>query len=150
MTDEEWQVCGVCARVLERVSDRHTGEVTWLHPTDVRKEGEDHPAVPVPQSQVQVAAKCDFCFADGPTWMLPVDHFPIPGVAASGPEVISHSNWSTCDDCGSLIRRGYWERLADRAARSFRRRHGAVDIESVRALYREVQAHTSGPLHPIE
>lgn len=163
--DAEWMVCGVCGRVLEKFDevDKRSHRIVqyrWQHPADVLKAGEDHEPEPVMRKDMDPARiheRCDFCLAFDPSWVLPVDNFQEPfstSVNRTGDTMImSHSDWTACEDCAELIRRGYWDRLTKRAMKAYKDRnhleHVPDQIElTMRVLYREVSRHVTGPLQP--
>lgn len=138
MHDPGRRVCAVCSRVLDEVEGKG-----WRHPL-TGGEPADHPAVPVLDTEVPARGLCDFCSADGTAWVLPVRDFAtVPGVSAS------RGDWAACDACASLIRRGKWNELLDRAAHYFTLRHGPMPPEmrsSLRRLYAAVRRNATGPL----
>jgi hypothetical protein len=140
-------VCAVCSRVLDRFVEDGTGRVSWLHTADIRTKGEDHPAVPVQaRALASVATNCDFCWADQPAWTLPVETFQYPGA----PGHFSEGDWAMCDECASLYRRGYLDRLSDHALREEARRRGRRLIpyaeQMTRLMHRELWKHVTGPV----
>jgi hypothetical protein len=168
--DEEWMLCGKCGRVLEKydqaLARRHRPKpgigtrYTWVHPYDVRTAGEDHRPEPVMRKDMDPAAiseRCDFCLVPDPAWVLPVDNFQEPfsaSVETPGDTVMmSHSDWTACNDCAELIRKGYWDRLTKRAVKAYKDRHAGQPIPDtvemlMRLLYRQVSRHVKGPLQP--
>lgn len=161
---EDWMVCTVCHRVLEKYDAVENGRVVgyeWFHPFDMRQEGESHEPVPVMRKDLaedEIAERCDFCLDEGPTWVLPVENFQEPfGVSnpiTGGRDVLmSHSDWTACDTCGELIRKGYWDRLTRRAIKASKDRthlaHYPPEAELfIKMLYREISRHVTGPLRP--
>jgi hypothetical protein len=89
--------------------------------------------------------------------VLPVDNFQEPftaSVETPGDTVMmSHSDWTACNDCAELIRKGYWDRLTKRAVKAYKDRHAGQPIPDtvemlMRLLYRQVSRHVKGPLQP--
>lgn len=151
----EWMICAVCGRVLNAFT-RNGEVIEWQHPGDIlyADGGEDHAPVPVREADIdvehQLVEKCDFCHADNPPWVLPVEDFEV--VVLGDVQHNSRSDWSCCDDCAELIRKGYWDRLTQRVIKSFKDRHGGAAPPEVqiliRSLYRRLSEHVLGPVQP--
>lgn len=158
--DESRQVCAVCARVLSELTDRVTGQKTWIHPLDMELGGEeDHPPVPVMPNEITTDARCDFCFQPDPQWVLPVNDFPYDNLTALGllASYGSAGSWAACDTCADFLNRGLWPNLTRRAMAAFRERHGTgeKDIDDfvddqLRSMYRQLRKNVAGPVRRWE
>jgi hypothetical protein len=146
-------VCAVCSRVLDRFEEDLPGGGTedhWIHTADIRLREEDHPPVPVlPGALASVDFKCDLCFAPNPTWVLPAETFEYPGA----PGNFSEGNWALCDECASLYRRGYLDRLSATAIRRSVQFTGPIDpmvALLTKLMHRELWKHVTGDPYPYE
>ena len=114
--------CAVCAEPLIPIEDVSAdGEgrevIAWTHVTEARLPGQDpapdhlrpdHMAVPVPRSEVHTKLRCDFCSAQEPSWVVPVE--PFQGT----PEHQTTADWYACEVCARLVRKKRWDALLDR------------------------------------
>jgi len=140
------RACAVCARVLDALDI--DGVLHWEHV--IGDQPADHPAVPaLPGSEVQVHARCDFCAADDPPWLLPARSFDMVGPVAAG----SANAWAACDPCAALIRLHQWTALRRRSLALFAQRAGRplAEVEAsmgpyVNRLWRQLRANVTGPL----
>lgn len=160
---DEWQSCAVCARMLENIVDQKTGRsVGWQHPGDIRVAGEDHPAVPVPESSIDTERRCDFCFWIHPEWELPTQDFRYDWLPDDFPMPIeSKNNWAACDACAELLREDKWFKLVGRAKRAFLGRYpypetgNDPDYNRIMSswfaqMYQQLQRHVTGPVRRIK
>lgn len=132
------RACAVCGRVLDYFRDRG-----WMH--SLAAPAEDHVAVPVPVDQVEVRGRCDFCFEDGPSWIVPARDFVITPSRSVG-------DWAACDGCAQLIEGNRWNALEKRCVASWETRHGPMgDVQQagIRRLHRELRKNIMGSLRPI-
>lgn len=146
--EPEIRVCAVCHRVLD-----HAEGKGWMH-TMQDRHPEDHPAVPVPEGQVPIKGRCDFCNTDEPTWRVPVATFPMPG--PGGERHYSQGDWAACDLCGELVARNRWDALLSRAWEHADRDGfvyaGSRDVllkAALASLYSRVRRNRVGPLRRI-
>ncbi len=121
----------------------------WMHSIAAPDEA-DHIAVPVSADEVQVRGRCDFCFTDEPTWVLPVTkiRYEIPGHGGGGFD----SDWAACDDCAALIDRNQWNALLRRVKMSWQDRHGPMPDTTetqLKGLYRTIRKNVSGSLKKL-
>jgi hypothetical protein len=134
-----WKMCATCRRVLEKKT-MFTGAVIWQHPSDMIKD-EDHPPVPVDLDET-VDEKCDVCFADGPSWVLPARDFQWH------PKMpISTGNWALCDECVVIVRQRNWDALYRRAVTSYEARHGDLTQpgrELLSQMYKMLRENVTG------
>jgi len=154
--------CRVCRRSLERLEDvtvdpatkaRTVNGVVWDHTEPDRADGVNHPADPIPYTELgehNVRLRCDFCLGyDNVVWELPVNDFEMP-MKYPNPTVTdwgSTNNWSACAECADLLNRGDWPGLTRRAARSSALRNNLpveAVMEGLKRLYREVRKHQAG------
>jgi len=136
------RVCAACGRVL----DYHEGS-GWAHTFDPTLQ--DHPAVPVLDTEIPtVVEKCDFCFGDGTTWILPARDFEV------GPNHGSDGDWGACDQCAELIQTNQWTRLVQRVKDSWPHQHGMPMPSGselwLRRTYRKLRDNITGPIRRIE
>jgi hypothetical protein len=106
----EIRVCAVCGRVLDRWEPDDGGAAQYVHTYQDRKH-EDHPAVPATLDEIPGIGRCDFCNNDYPTWVVPVNSFPMPGLPGHN----SDGDWAACETCKTLIVKSRWDTLARRA-----------------------------------
>lgn len=134
------KVCAVCGRVLDFWEGKG-----WLHPL-ADPTLDDHPAVPVSDTEVPVVAKCDFCYADSPGWIIPARTFASMGAKSA-------EDWAACDSCVVLIEKNQWNALLRRVKVSWEERSGPMDSEveaRLKALYRTLRKHITGAPRPVE
>lgn len=144
MSDEAYpgsHVCGVCGRVL----DRHS-LLGWRH--TLADADADHDPVPVPRAQATtVKGRCDFCSDEEPQWILPAKDFEVLK------DHISHGDWSACDKCAALIRKGRWYDIVDRASAIWARKEGrpmpAEVQNSLHVMYALLRKNLAGELRPV-
>ncbi len=112
----EQMICAVCGRPLDTYRDYDTQEVSYAHTRPLERD--DHVAVPVPVGQVPVVARCDFCDASDPSYVVVANSFVLPElghVAGVGTvDQHSHGNWAACAACAKLVERGAWGQLVTR------------------------------------
>jgi hypothetical protein len=120
--------CRTCRRCLNVHTDMG-GRVTYLHTTELRGQGTDHAADPVPLSQfADPIMECDFCSAPHPVFVYRcanqrTDHRVVTArmigardyrdrhhaartrrlVTEPGTVQAWGERWSTCSDCADLI-----------------------------------------------
>jgi len=152
--------CAVCGRVL----DEHEGK-GFTHTIDLLDA--DHPAVPVPDTEVEVNEKCDFCFADDTVWMLPASDFNLPPVriqvyASVSLEIEDESlrlhslgNWGACDPCGQLILAEQWPKVLRRVRDRWAYVHSGNPMDEdtyigMYHLFNTLRRHVTGPLVRID
>jgi hypothetical protein len=134
--------CAACGRVL----DYYRASGGWMHSIAAPEE-DDHLAEPVPVDQVQVRARCDFCFADEVVWVVPARDFVVSPSRSMG-------DWAACDKCGWLIQQDRWNALLDRCYAGYIARHdvsGAEDeiLAGIRRLHRALRKNITGSLRRI-
>jgi hypothetical protein len=143
---DDIMVCAVCSRVLDRF-EPEDGGVEFLHTMQDRAR-EDHPAVPVPESQIQTIGRCDFCNTDYPVWVIPVLSFEMPGL----PGRFSDGDWAACDTCKALIAKNHWDTLVRRATE--RTDTSIIPAEIIRArlvtMYNRLRRNITGDPYPLE
>jgi hypothetical protein len=146
---EEYQrrVCAVCGRVLDRKDDRWFHGLATADDPDVK----DHPAIAVLDSDVPLAhirAKCDFCFADDPEYILPARTFEVPGGFGG-----SDGDWAPCGACADLIDRNDWNGLLRRAVAGYEVRNhvvlGETETRALASLYRRLRKNITGSIRPV-
>lgn len=128
-------VCEVCRRVLD--FHEHEGYRHTIGDADA-----DHAPVPIPAIEVdEIAGRCDFCYADGPEFVIPARDFEVvPGHESLG-------DWAACATCADLIGSDQWSRLVRRASEGYEQRHGPMDAQvaaSLPRLYRLLRKNMSG------
>ncbi len=122
--------CAVCARVLDAVTTPpkygFLGVTSYRH--GLADLPEDHPAVPVPPDQVHTAARCDFCSADDPAWIVPARSFRLEAV----PQAHSVEAWAA---------------LRRRVLAAFARREQVTPgmAAGLNRLYKQLRANLLGP-----
>lgn len=133
-------VCAACGRVL----DYHDGK-GWAHPVGDQTL-QDHPAVPVRDTEVPVKEKCDFCFADTTEWLLPARNFQV------GPNHGSEGDWAACSACAELIRKNEWTRLVGRVKDLWPHAEPMTPDGELwlRRTYRALRDNITGDLRRIE
>lgn len=134
-------MCAVCGRVLD-----HDSDLGWSHSLQDRI-AEDHPAVPVPQGEVPIIGRCDFCNTDYPTMVVPARSFVVIG------RNMSDGDWAACTVCGKLIARNAWIALIERVIRLSS--NGAlipraVLRQSLVTLYAKLRNNITGPPQPLD
>lgn len=144
----ERKVCAVCGRVLDYVEGRG-----WAH-TVVDQAGEDHPAVPVADTEVPVRGRCDFCLVDDPGWVVEVD--PVTMRADLGPGSFGASSadayWACCEVCADLISTGRWKQLRERAVALSPGVAGMSEhdhLETLKVFYGILRKHVRGAPRPV-
>lgn len=142
----ESRVCIVCGRILD-----YQESVGWIHSLASLDPAEkDHPPIPVLPEEAgeQTRARCDFCYADYPEYVLPVKSFTaITGMAESV------GDWAACEMCARLIESNQWNALQTRVRTSWEARHGEFADELEREqkrLYRVLRKNITGPLRRID
>jgi hypothetical protein len=149
MTEDAVQrrVCAVCGRVLDRQDNR------WFHGEAIADEPDvkDHPVIAVLDTDVpleHIRAKCDFCFADDPEYVLPARSFENPGGITG-----SDGDWAPCAACADLIQKNDWKGLLRRARAGYEARHQIVMtgemVTAVASLYRRLRKNITGPIRPL-
>jgi hypothetical protein len=119
--------CRTCRRALHRRTT--AGVDTFIHGTDLRGGTADHPADPLPLSQIpDPVMDCDFCSQPGPAWVyLCADQQTDSRIITSrtvdardyqrrhraarslsvetkdGPLQVWGERWAACDDCAAHI-----------------------------------------------
>lgn len=152
LEEPERRSCAVCARVLHSVQTSE-GEVHWVH-ADAQEA--DHVAVPVGQEEVRTEYRCDFCFADKPTWVLPTRAFETGSfeVGSSILDTASGENFSACEACARLIDKNQWSSLIMRVTKSWEDRHGQemsqVAQTGLARFYRLLRKNITGALRYSE
>lgn len=146
----EERVCGVCGRVL----DFWTLDQEWKHSIASTDPTEfDHPPVPVTREQagLQQRPRCDFCFEDDPTWVVPARSFSMfPGESVG--------DWAACEECARCISTNQWNRLRLRAQDGWARRHperATAEVMSVveggiSRMYRTLRRNITGAPRRID
>lgn len=146
--EPENRSCAVCARVLHAVE--RDGETTWVH--EYLGFDEDHPPVPVEQDQIHTEYRCDFCYADNPTFKLPTTSFDAGEfeLPFGTVDVASGQNFLACEPCAQLIDKNQWSALLMRVAKSWEERHGHPMADEVKTslsrYYRKVRKNITGSL----
>lgn len=142
-------VCAVCGRVLNRFEPDDGSENLWVHSTQDNTpwSGEDHPAIPVPQSEMEGIGRCDFCNRDYPTWVIPALSFEYPGL----PGHFSDGDWAACDTCKVLIEKRRWETVIRRAVEQTQ---SVLPREVLKAklstMYSRLARNITGQPYPIK
>lgn len=146
--------CAVCGRVLD-YWEKADGTSGWRHSIAAPAE-DDHIAVPVPADQIQVRARCDFCYSDEVAWVVPAREIrfevigsPQPPIGGGGMD----ADWAACDPCSKLIDGNRWNALLERVKRSWEDRHGPMSPEveaELKKLYRVLRKNITGALRPVE
>lgn len=138
------RVCIVCGRVLDYWDGRG-----WQHSTASRDPDEiDHPPIPVSPEEAgeQLRARCDFCYADYPEFVVPAKSFGT-GIGESV------GGWAACEACAGHIEADAWNRLMERVVASWEARHGPME-ESIRTglnrLYRTLRKNITGSVRRAE
>lgn len=152
MSNEQIMVCAVCGRVLDRFEDDENGQVSFQHTLqDSGPDGEDHPAIPIPDremNQEQKIGRCDFCNTDYPTWGIPARAFPMPDL----PGHFSDGDWAACEFCKTLIVKNHWDTLTRRATENYRS-NMPVPKEILRAklamMYNRLRKNINGEPYPL-
>lgn len=144
----EVRACAVCGRVLDYYSPTDPTEAGgWIHSTQDRSEGEDHPAVPVSLAEVEAIGRCDFCNVDLPRWVVPARTFEVL------PGSMSHGDWAACNTCCQLIATRRWETLIRRAAENSAYKDmmpPAALKASLASLYSKLKKNITGEPIPIK
>jgi hypothetical protein len=96
--------CAVCARVLATRSSPGGHADGYEHEAADRPA--DHAPIPVPAEAIAALARCDFCLAADPPWVVPARPFRFQGTRHE-----STSAWAACDTCADLIGRRQWAGL---------------------------------------
>jgi hypothetical protein len=120
--------CRTCSRALNTGTTAR-GQLTYRHATELRGEASDHPADPVPLTQLpHPVMECDFCSRPNPVWVYVCDdqHTEVRVVTArvvgaadyqrrhhaartlgtqTAPGITQAwgQRWSACDGCAALI-----------------------------------------------
>lgn len=145
MSDEEpyllpRHACAVCGHVLDYVHG-----AGWSHGIGDASLW-DHPAVPVLATDLPaLEERCDFCYADSTSWVIPARSFVSMGASSGG-------NWAACDECCRLVETNQWNALLRRVKTSWTERHGEMEqaVESgLRALYRQLRKNITGPARRV-
>lgn len=138
--------CAVCGRVLDYVDIEGMG---WIHSIASQDPNEwDHAPVPVTYEDAgqQLRPRCDFCYDDNTTHMLPALPFTHMGSVMDG-------NWAACAECAVLLERNEWTRLRQRSIEKYEARHGGVPDETIRmligTLHSKLRKHVAGAIRPI-
>lgn len=135
------KICLVCGYVL----DYYEARQQYDHTIGTIDEGHaDHPVIPVDTREApqQLQEKCDFCYADGTTWVIPASTFKLPHQ-----ESVSVNDWAACAHCGPLIAKDRWNELFRRVKASWEARQGPMlpPVEtSLKALYRALRKNITG------
>ena len=135
------RVCAVCARVLAATT--RDGEFVYRH--ERIDSPADHPAVPVAPQAIQTRARCDFCLAEDPAWIVPARSFQPAGTAQ-----MSVGAWAACQVCAPLIGRNQWAALRRHVIARYRDadRLGGLSEQVVAAglsrLWRQLRPHITG------
>lgn len=157
-------VCAVCGRVLDEHEDSE-GLRGFAHPVDLLAT-EDHPAVPVEDTEVHVNEKCDFCFADRTEWLLPAAEFVLPplrfdlsgdgtlGIEDDSMALRSQGDWGACDPCGQLILANAWPKILRRVRDRWPSVHSGNPMDedmylSTYHLFNALRQNITGPLTRI-
>lgn len=141
--------CAVCAQPLH-VAAQASGEVVgYLHlgelPGALESEVPDHVAVPVRRGEVQASEICDFCSGPKPTWVLPTDEFEVDRHSAAT------KDWTACEVCARLIRKGRWADLTKRSVTAFSAKYGVSPAEpelinTLKSFHAQVREYQTGPI----
>lgn len=140
--DEPRKICLVCGFVL----DYHGATGTYEHNFSTVSDGlADHPVIPVlvAEAPEQLQEKCDFCFADETSWVVPARTFQMPHVSGH----VSTGDWAACAHCGPLIAKDRWNELFRRVKVSWEARNGAMApmVEtSVKSMHRTLRKNITG------
>lgn len=90
---------------------------------------------------------CDFCSSPDVRWRYPARDFVISALEGAG----SEGGWAACPACHALIERGLRDKLTERSARRFARKHG-IPVKAVkpqlRKLHDQFWANREGPPIP--
>jgi hypothetical protein len=154
MEEPKAQVCAVCARVLNPMTNEKGEMIGWMHAIGTADEL-DHPAVPVAPTDVQTRYLCDFCNGEDPVWTLPVRGFDVPKINEDQKITgTSGENWAACADCAALIDRNQWSALLRRVISGWELRyHVPMDPKAqtnLSASYRLLRKNITGPLRPFD
>ena len=146
---QESMACAVCTETLG-VQARLDGTIHGHahvedgHPVDV-----DHPAVPVPASQVRRARKCDFCSAPNADWELPCADFVVSPEHTADQ---SFGAWAACEACATHLAGDDWGGLLERCVAILspgtiaRGRTLAWHREFVTGVHQRVRHFATGPV----
>jgi hypothetical protein len=131
------KACAVCGRALEP-----DGLGNWQHALADREPTEDHLAVAVEGSEVEVIGRCDFCLADEPRRNVAARD--LDGASRTGVQ----PEWSACDECAALIDDEQWATLAARSVWAFENRMPALKA-SLQAFAGELVDHPPAPVRVL-
>jgi hypothetical protein len=138
------KMCLVCGNVL----DYHEASDTYDHTIATIDEmggAVDHPVIPVFPSEApqQLVEKCDFCYADGTSWVVPARSFTLPYTNSA-----STGDWAACALCGPLVVHNRWNELFRRVKAGWQARMGEEmppPVEtSLKAMYRKLRKNITG------
>lgn len=138
----ERRICLVCGRVL----DYHEG-FGYRHSVAQDVTELDHPAIPVRPEDApdQLRERCDFCYADETSYVVPAKSFPMPGIGS-----MSVGDWASCELCAREIAKDAWNALFRRVLASWEARHGPMDTftqTSMKRMHRELRKNITGPVY---
>ena len=132
-------MCATCRRVLD-----HHSLFGWQH--SAVDSPADHPAIPVPVTDSEVASRCDFCSGERPEFVLPASDFEVMK------DHVSHGDWSACAHCADLINQGNWAALVTRAATVWARKEKTPMPQTTRnsltVMFGLLRKHVTGPIEP--
>lgn len=141
--DAPRKICLVCGYVL----DFHSRTQTYEHTIATIEETggtEDHPVIPVFTSEApqQLRELCDFCYAEGTSWVVPARTFQMPNQPS-----VSTGDWAACAHCGPLVAGDRWNTLFRRAKAGYEARNGPMNsfVETaLKAMYRKLRKNITG------
>lgn len=140
---EPRRICLVCGRVLD-YQEGH-GYRHSIASTDLNEL--DHPAIPVSveEASEQLRERCDFCYADETTFVVPARTFEMPNAPS-----VSVGDWAACELCGREIQKDAWNALFRRMKVSWVARHGEMDplLEAnLKQMYRKLRKNITGAIY---
>lgn len=140
------RVCLICGRIVDYWDG--PGGTGYRHSIASQDEAElDHPVVPVTTREAgdQLRERCDFCYADETTFLVPAKTFQLPGSPS-----VSVEDWAACELCGNEIEKNSWNGLFRRVLASWEYRLGPMSPATqtqLKAMYRALRKNMTGPIY---
>ena len=116
MSDDNAMACGICARVLERLTTTD-GKTMYQHSAYSTSKGEaDHIPVPVEITDIMTKFVCDFCSEElnDNAWTIPCERYMVPVQALGSPTIWNEGDWAACEACATLVGSKEWASLKER------------------------------------
>jgi hypothetical protein len=146
MNEPQIMVCQKCGRVLDFYESLSESEPSSYRHTYQDQARADHEPVPIPATNTNVKARCDFCNDDilspDQVWTVPVKTFEMPvepHMRRLFPPQISEGDWAACQICAELIGTEQWDDLATRASHD-----DPVNRKILLPLYRALRENITG------